>query len=78
MPFIVNGAFAIELYLKTLHVINTNAQKGHKLLTLFNGLPEAVQISIKLAAKEFMINQNLSADTDLLPCLYRINSAFED
>jgi len=78
VPFIVNGAFAIELYLKTLHVIHSNSQKGHKLLTLFNELPEAVQIAIKLAANEFIIKHNLSPDTDLLSSLQRINSAFED
>lgn len=76
IPFIVNGAFAIELYLKTLHMIHSKRKEGHELLELFNGLPEAVQISIKQAANEFMFKHNFPPDTDLRSCLSRINKAF--
>ncbi|NTV06155.1 MAG: hypothetical protein HGA59_06560 [Chlorobiaceae bacterium] len=78
IPFIVNGAFSIELYLKTLHLIFSNPQKGHKLLILFNNLPEALQITIKQSANEFMIKHKLSPEPDLLAIFEVINSAFED
>lgn len=76
IPFIVNGAFAIELYLKTLHMIHSEKKEGHELLELFNDLPEAVQIAIKQTANEFIIKHNLALDTDLRSCLSRINNAF--
>jgi hypothetical protein len=38
-PFVVNAAFALELYLKTLGHIYNKPLRGHDLLKLFDGLP---------------------------------------
>jgi hypothetical protein len=39
VPFVVNAAFALELYLKTLGHLFGRAQRGHDLLGLFDALP---------------------------------------
>lgn len=39
-PFVVNSAFAIELYLKTLHQLEGAPVRGHSLLQLYDGLPD--------------------------------------
>jgi hypothetical protein len=39
VPFVVNSAFALELYLKTLSLLYGKEQRGHDLLELFDELP---------------------------------------
>jgi hypothetical protein len=39
IPFVVNAAFAVELYLKTLGHLYGLKMRGHDLLELFDGLP---------------------------------------
>jgi hypothetical protein len=39
VPFVVNAAFALELYLKTMGHLFGSAQRGHDLLELFDALP---------------------------------------
>ncbi len=41
VPFVVNAAFALELYLKTLALLHGNDVRGHDLLELFDALPTA-------------------------------------
>lgn len=50
VPFVVNSAFSIELYLKTLHEIAGTPQRGHRLLTLFDALPADVRAELEAAA----------------------------
>jgi len=38
-PFVVNAAFSLEIFLKTLSQIHGNVQKGHELLNLYDVLP---------------------------------------
>jgi hypothetical protein len=38
-PFVVNSAFALELYLKAIGQLHGRAMRGHDLLDLFDGLP---------------------------------------
>ncbi|MGY0574306.1 hypothetical protein ACTGJ9_027210 [Bradyrhizobium sp. RDM12] len=40
IPFAVNAAFAVELYLKTLACVHGLEMRGHDLLGLFDQLPE--------------------------------------
>jgi len=40
-PFVVNAAFALELYLKTVGLLHNNELRGHDLLELFDALPSA-------------------------------------
>lgn len=49
-PFVVNMAFAIELYLKTLACIHGKSLPGHDLLKLYNAMPT----SARHAAEEHM------------------------
>lgn len=42
-PFVVNSAFAIELYLKTLGQLHNTRVKVHDLLELFDALPPSAQ-----------------------------------
>lgn len=51
-PFIVNSAFSIELYLKTLGQIHNKSLKGHELLKLFDALPDAACQAIKIATPQ--------------------------
>jgi hypothetical protein len=41
VPFVVNAAFALELYLKTLALLHGDDLRGHDLLELFDALPTA-------------------------------------
>ena len=50
VPFVVNSAFSIELYLKTLHHIAGTPQRGHRLLVLFDALPADVRAELEAAA----------------------------
>jgi hypothetical protein len=45
-PFVVNAAFAVELYLKTIGVVRDQALRGHDLLTLFDALGADAKASI--------------------------------
>jgi hypothetical protein len=53
-PFVVNSAFAIELYLKALHELQaTNPGREHHLLKLYEGLtPDTQSVVIKHAMAE--------------------------
>jgi hypothetical protein len=42
-PFVVNSAFSIELYLKTLHELQGAGAHGHALLELYDTLTETAQ-----------------------------------
>ncbi len=46
IPFVVNSAFCVELYLKTLHEVQGQRPRGHRLLTLFDKLPTAVRAAV--------------------------------
>jgi len=52
VPFVVNAAFAIELYLKTLHQADGQQMRGHSLLELFDALTAARRAEIVAAAQE--------------------------
>ena len=43
VPFVVNNAFAIELYLKTLGQLHNTPLRGHDLLVLFDLLPASAK-----------------------------------
>lgn len=52
-PFVVNSAFAVELYLKTLHEIGGTSIRGHELLELYDKLSDATRdVVIKHALAE--------------------------
>ena len=45
-PFVVNSAFSIELYLKTLHELGGTPVRGHELLKLYDSLPDPTRQAI--------------------------------
>jgi len=45
-PFVVNSAFALELYLKTLNQLNGLAMKTHIVSELYEALPESTKKEI--------------------------------
>ncbi len=47
IPFVVNSAFAIELYLKTLGQLHNAPSRGHDLLDLFDKLPGPARAAIE-------------------------------
>jgi hypothetical protein len=50
VPFVVNSAFSIELYLKTLHEVHGTPQRGHRLLPLYDALPATTRATLESAA----------------------------
>ena len=53
IPFVVNGAFAIELYFKTLYMIHSGSlPRGHNLSKLFDGLPIGTRTAVNNAASD--------------------------
>lgn len=51
IPFVVNAAFSIELYLKTLQEIDGRAKRVHSLLDLYDSLSGARRAEIASAAQ---------------------------
>lgn len=46
IPYVVNTAFCLELYLKALSLRHGNEQRGHDLLKLYDRLPKAARVAI--------------------------------
>lgn len=55
-PIFVVTAFAGEVYLKCIHAIRTAKIRGHKLESLFDGLPEIDRSEIKRIYEEMISN----------------------
>jgi hypothetical protein len=51
-PFVVNSAFAVELYLKTLHELEGTAVRGHEVLDLYDRLNDATRAVVVKHALE--------------------------
>jgi hypothetical protein len=76
MPFIVNLAFSIELYLKTLGQLHGVTLRGHKLSTLLDHLPPAALRHIQQFAAICGEGRNDLPDPDFRKCLIQLNDAF--
>lgn len=76
-PFVVNSAFAIELYLKAIGKIFGKELRGHLLKTdLFDKLPpNAVRLLDSLTA-EYRRYKGTDAPDDLRNALAKLNNAF--
>jgi len=64
-PFLVNAAFALELFLKSLAQQHGKEMRGHSLLKLFDELPTAARDSIDKAfagAPDFLAGFDESSD----------------
>lgn len=62
-PFVVNCAFSLELYLKTLAQIHGASLKGHKLVELYDSLPleahKAIEAAIPGLEKKWKLEGNI-------------------
>jgi hypothetical protein len=81
LPFAVNAAFSIELFLKALHLLDGVQKHGHKLLGLYNSLPKARRDAIVEAACQagphFQQNVDLDPHGYVLRIMSSLNSTFE-
>lgn len=75
-PFIVNSAFSIELYLKTLGQIHNNPMKGHELLHLFDSLPSDAHQGIDGVLPNCRKEWGPKDGVDLRICISELNNAF--
>jgi hypothetical protein len=62
-PFVVNAAFSLELYLKTLHQLVGTTIKGHSLLILYDALSDDARNAVVGVAQEISPVFNLEAPT---------------
>jgi len=78
VPFVVNSAFAIELFLKALHEKYGSAKRGHKLLTLYDQLPTKAVAQIRSASAQIAASTHPPIYYDPRQVLTALNTAFED
>lgn len=78
-PFVVNSAFAIEIYIKTLSKIHGHSLTGHGLRKLYDTLPVDAKEKINAAIPAAEKNRGLNpGNVDLLGVLDKLNSVFVD
>jgi hypothetical protein len=76
-PFLVNAAFSVELFLKTLHKLEGETRKGHKLVPLFDALPEARRADLNAAAQQFAPGHGeVAGKVDFRALLVMLNDTF--
>jgi hypothetical protein len=75
-PFVVNSAFSIELYLKTLGQIHNKPLKGHELVNLFESLPVEAHQSIDAVLPDCVKEWGPPETIDLRTSISELNNAF--
>lgn len=75
VPFVVNAAFSIELYLKALAKKHDVTLRGHELLKLYEGLPPKVLAEIESAIPGCARDQKL-VSPNFIGYLKELNDAF--
>lgn len=75
-PFVVNSAFAIELYLKALGRMSGKALRGHDLLKLYEALPSTAKSAIELAVPPCANNRRLGEPPKFHAYLSSLRDAF--
>jgi len=75
-PFVVNAAFAIELYLKALAQKHGVALRGHELIKLHNALPRKAHTEIEAVTMQCAANRALGEPPDFLAYLKDLNNTF--
>jgi hypothetical protein len=75
-PFVVNSAFSMELYLKTLGEIHNRALKGHELLKLFDSLPTEARQRIEAVLPACLTERGLVGPVNLRTWILEMNNAF--
>lgn len=75
-PFVVNAAFSIEIYLKTLHKMYGKDIKGHSLSELYEALDKKCKSTIKQIAEETRNLYQIEKDKDFEYYLSSLDTAF--
>jgi hypothetical protein len=75
-PFVVNSAFSIELYLKTLARSHGIVLKGHDLLKLLGSLPVAAHNDISAVLPACRLELPPAGSPDLRTCVAELSNAF--
>ncbi len=75
-PFVVNAAFSIEIYLKTLHTLYGNRKGGHSLFGLYKSLNKKGKTHINKIADETKHLYKIEKDRDFEKCLNHLDKAF--
>jgi hypothetical protein len=76
-PFVVNAAFSLELYLKTLHVVSGGNAWGHELLKLHSSLPDPLKAELQAETQRFASEHGEGPGVQLLDLLAMLNQSFE-
>ncbi len=77
-PFVVNSAFSIELYLKTLALHHGTRLKGHDLLKLLSSLPAAAGTDIDTVLPICRLQFPLDGNPAFRACVSELANAFVD
>ncbi len=77
-PFVVNSAFSIELYLKTLAKHHGTALRGHDLLKLLGAQPAAARADISAVLPACRLDFPPAGNPELRECVGELANAFVD
>jgi hypothetical protein len=76
-PFVVNAAFSVEIYLKTLHAVAGDSRRGHPLLPLYDALPDARRAELCAEAALLASQHGEGPQVQFRELLTMLNSAFD-
>lgn len=76
VPFVVNAAFSIELYLKALSLKHGSALRGHELVKLYEGLPINAKAEIQKMAQRCAIGIDAGKANSFVEFLHELNNTF--
>lgn len=78
VPFVVNAAFSIELYLKALAQKHGQSLKGHELVKLHKALPAKALLEIESVTPRCAENRGLRGKSNFAAYLQDLNNTFVD
>lgn len=76
VPWIVNSAFSIEIYLKTLGQMYGLPSRGHNISDLYSGLPDDARASILAELPNALKDRKFTSEFDIAAITSALNKAF--
>ena len=76
-PFVVNGSFALEIYVKALSEIHGVRPRGHNLQELYGALNPQIHVLLEELTRGYIKAKSLRDIPDFKTCIYSIGNAFE-
>jgi hypothetical protein len=76
-PFVVNAAFSLELYLKTLNAVSGSKAWGHGLLKLHDSLPDPIKAELQADTVRLASEHGEGPTVQLRDLLAMLNRSFE-